>query len=380
MFAQKNNGRLLFKLGLVLAVLAVAGALMFRRFDDTARVKVVNRDVAVDAVTGSATVFADGGYREVRSEAAGKVKRAGAIDKDAYFKAGAPLVELDTTDLDRQIEREKRENESRKEKIKIQLEDDPREKVLKAAYETAKRLHGLGDYSDEQLKTAQRALEGHQRQLKLDEFDRKKADDDFDLRMKDLQILRDKMTIPAPPFDGQVREPNTWEGALIGAAQQVAVVFSNKRIVSAKISEESFGKVKLGQKARLRLLAHGNTLFEAKVSKLLTTADEAQRFEVYLDVQVEDPQVLRPGSTGEVTITVAERPNAILIPRRALFAGDKVWVVKNGRVQRRQVKIGFDSAMNVVEIVEGIDAGEQIIVDRLEEYYDGQRVRAQVVE
>ena len=54
-------------------------------------------------------------------------------------------------------------------------------------------------------------------------------------------------------------------------------------------------------------------------------------------------------------------------------------MVKNGRVTRRQVKIGFDSALNVVEILEGLDVDEQVIVDRLDEFYEGQRVRVQVV-
>jgi multidrug efflux pump subunit AcrA (membrane-fusion protein) len=99
---------------------------------------------------------------------------------------------------------------------------------------------------------------------------------------------------------------------------------------------------------------------------------------VWLDVEAE-PEMLRPGSTGEVTITVDSHPDAIVIPRRALFGGDNVWVVKNGRVERRKVTIGYDSALNVVEILKGLDVGEYIIVDRLDEFHEGQRVRTAVV-
>lgn len=243
----------------------------------------------------------------------------------------------------------------------------------------ATRLFDLGTASEQQKKTAQRALDELRRRLNLAEFDRNKAEADYKAAMETLRLQREKMTVKAPPMDGVVQVPLTFEGALIGATQAVAIVYSNARIVSARISEESIGKVKVGQKARLRLLSHGSRLFDATVSKLLPTADDTQRFEVWLKVDVEDPSLLMPGSTGEVTITVDERPNQVVIPRRALFGGDKVWVVKNGSVARRQVKIGFDSALNVVEILGGLDVGEMVIVDRLDEFYDGQRVQVQVV-
>jgi multidrug efflux pump subunit AcrA (membrane-fusion protein) len=126
------------------------------------------------------------------------------------------------------------------------------------------------------------------------------------------------------------------------------------------------------------LLTYGSQEFEATVSKLLPTADEAQRFEVWLEVKVDDPQMLKPGSTGEVTITVDTHPNQPVIQRRALIGNDSVFVVENGVVRRRPVKVGY-MALNVVEIREGLKDGEQVIVDMLDEFREGQRVKVQVV-
>src|SRR5687767_11577735 len=97
--AQRNNGRALVKVALVLVVLVAAGVWAFQSLRSTARVKVVDRDVAIDAVTGSVSVTADGGYKEIKSEAAGKVVDAQAINKDSRFTKRAPLVQLDTTEL-----------------------------------------------------------------------------------------------------------------------------------------------------------------------------------------------------------------------------------------------------------------------------------------
>jgi RND family efflux transporter MFP subunit len=378
MLERRTNGRALVTVAIVLVVLAVAVVFVSRELRETARVKPVNRDTAVDAVTGPVTISAEGGFKEVRSEAAGKVLNAQSINKDSRFTKGAPLVQLDPTDLDRQIAELERVFLATQERFKIQLKDNPTEKVAEETLATATRLREVGRSTDEQVKTAQRALDAVRRQLALDEFDRQKAVADHNAKMSELRILREKMTIPAPPIDGAVQVPLTWEGALIGASQAVAVVYSNTRVVAAKISEEDFGKVKIGQSALLRLLTYGEKTFNAKVSKLLPTADDAQRFEVWLDVEV-DPAMLLPNSTGEVTITVDAHPDALVIPRRALFSGDSVWVVKNGRVERRRVTIGYDSALNVVEILKGLDAGEHIIVDRLDEFHQGQRVRTVVV-
>lgn len=377
MLAQRNNGRALVNVALVLVVLAAAGVVVYRSLRETARVKAVNRDTAVDAVTGTVLVTADGGFKEVKSEAPGKVKLAQAINKNSKFKAGDPLVQLDTTDLDRQIEELQRNYDLTKKRTELLLKDDPREAVAEEQLKTAERLHALGRLTNEQLKTAQRALDAIRKDLSVAKFDRDKLDADHEARMKDLAILRDKMTVPAPPMDGVVQAPQTWEGALIGGGQPVAIVYSNARIVAAKISEEKFGSVKVGQQANLRLLTYGSREFKAKVSKLLPTADETQRFEVWLEVEA-DPEILLPNSTGEVTITVDERPNALVIPRRALINNDTVYVVGNGVVRRRTVKVGY-VALNVAEIREGLREGEHVIVDRLDEFRDGQRVNIQVV-
>jgi RND family efflux transporter MFP subunit len=180
------------------------------------------------------------------------------------------------------------------------------------------------------------------------------------------------------PFDGTIHNTGalTWEGALINAGQPVALVFSRKRIVIAKISEESFGRVKLGQSARIRLLTYGTQNFDATVSELLPAADDAQRFTVYLDVKA-DPELLRPLSTGEVTITVDSVPDQIMVLRRSLFDGNKVLVVRDGRVERRTLEVGYVS-LNNAQVKRGLTVGELVIVDQLEEFREGQRVKVEV--
>jgi len=400
MLAKNNHGRVLLKLGLVLVILAAAGWFGLQQLQLTATVKLAKRDNAVDAVTGTVSVDADGGTRKLDSQAGGIVVWCEPIDVGRKFKEGEVLLRLDKTELLRAQEEAERQYYSGRDRARfvvtggkpelladdLKLTDAQREEIVKRENPTRKlafekleysrRLLALGDVSEEDVRTLERGIEEIDRTLKLGLLDEKKAEADFKAQQKNVEVQLEKMEIRAPS-DGQIEEVLTWKGALINNGQTVAKFFSNTRVVAAKISEERFGKVRIGQVSALRLLTYGEQRFEAKVSKLLPKADDAQRFTVFLEVAAADADALKPGSTGEVTITVAANTDATMIPRRALFDGDKVYVVTGGRVQRRQIKVGFVN-LTEVEVLEGVKVGEQVIVDRLESFREGQRVKVDV--
>ncbi len=377
MRAKKNNGSLLLKLGVVLAVLAGAGFYLFSTLQGTARVKAAVIDTAVDAVTGSVMIHADGGFRDLKSESAGKVKTAN-LKPGSHFKKGDVLVELDTTDLDRAIAELDRKYDDDKALLKIRLANSPEKRLAEEKVETAKRMFALNTISADDLKAAQQNLANVETSLAVADFNERKGEVDYRVAKDGYALAKERMIVKAP-FDGTIEGALTFEGALISAGEKVAIAISRKRVVAAKISEESFGRVQLGQTARLRLLTYGTKPYDAVVSELLPTADDAQRFTVYLKVGDDvDPEILKPNSTGEVTITVNQRPNAVMVPRRALFENNKVFVVEDGTVRKREVEVGY-VALNKVEVRKGVATGELVILDPNEGYRDGQRVRTELV-
>jgi multidrug efflux pump subunit AcrA (membrane-fusion protein) len=78
-----------------------------------------------------------------------------------------------------------------------------------------------------------------------------------------------------------------------------------------------------------------------------------------------------------VSIVLGERKDATLVPRLAL-RGNQLFVVRDGRVEARSVKLGFTSLTDV-EVLQGVKPGEIVIVDELDRFHDGQRVRPEVV-
>ncbi|MES2694997.1 MAG: efflux RND transporter periplasmic adaptor subunit [Verrucomicrobiota bacterium] len=373
MRANSQKGSLLVKLGVVLLVLAVAGFFAFRNFQGTAFVKAVGRDTAVDAVTGSVIIHADGGMKELKTEAPGKVAMTN-IKPGSSFKKGDILVQLDTTELERDVTEAKRLYDDGRERVRLRKEADISLQLAKEQEANATRLYKLGTISTEDMKKAERAVKAVELELTFAKLDEEKAVKDHEAALARYETQRKKMSVPAL-FDGTVEGANVVEGEIIGSGHHVATIFSRVRIVAAKISEEEFGRLKVGQQANLRLLTYGEQNYESTISELLPSADGSQRFTVYLDVKV-DPEMLKPGSTGEVTITVARNANALVIPRRALFNGRNVFVVRNGVVELRELEVGF-VALNVVEVRKGVEQGEFVIVENIEQHRPGQRVRVE---
>jgi membrane fusion protein (multidrug efflux system) len=75
---------------------------------------------------------------------------------------------------------------------------------------------------------------------------------------------------------------------------------------------------------------------------------------------------LKPGQFVRVRVLGATRPNAILVPQRAVHQGAKshfVWVVgKDGKAEQRAVAAGVWSGDDWI-ISQGLRAGEQVVVD-----------------
>jgi RND family efflux transporter MFP subunit len=341
----------------------------------TAQVAVVTEGLATSLVPGSVTVQAE--YQmELKSEISGRVVQS-ELDPGKKITAGTILVQIDTGDLELEIEQIQHEYDTAKKRIavgsaiKLELES------ARESLENFERLTKAGNYPAAELEKQRRLVKQIEQRLALEGVTNTQQLATYENTLKVKRRQLEKMTIVAP-FDGVVSQVFARPGDLISAGAPIAVAISTSRTVEAKISEENFSGIEVGQKASVRFLGYGDWHYDATVTKILPTADAAtQRYIVHLDVKVE-PEKLIPGITGEVTITVGERQSASNIPRRALF-GNNVYVVEDGEVKLRMVETGFVS-LTMVEVVKGLKAGEQVIVDQLDLFRDGQSVRTEVVE
>lgn len=96
-------------------------------------------------------------------------------------------------------------------------------------------------------------------------------------------------------------------------------------------------------------------------------AFNAQTGTFLIRATLDNPQgLLRPNQYVRVRVTGATRPNAILVPQRAVLQGSRghfVWVVdRDGKAENRPVTVG-DWVGNDWHIVEGLHAGDRVVVD-----------------
>jgi RND family efflux transporter MFP subunit len=366
-------GNVLPKILVTLAILVGAGIALRLGLRDTVTVTEVRRGRAVDAVPGSIEVFADKDLQALRIEGGGRVADCRALDEGHAFKEGDILLQLDVSEIERGFAAKTREYSDAKERSELQRKRNSERVAAEKVLADARRFHELGVVSAEDVKAAERRLDAVLTSLDLNDLSMRKMEEDYKVAREEHELQLKKMRVRAPS-DGMIKGVMVAPDALVAPGATVATFYANDRVVIARISEEDFAKVRLGCNARVQLLSFAGEHFNAKVTKILPFADpDTRRYTLHLKVEAPMEKLL-PNSTGEVTITVGEHDNVPLIPRQALFNGTWVFVVRDGRLEKCEVNLGF-KALNFAEVVKGLQPGDSVVLDNQDLLRDGQSVR-----
>lgn len=373
MTQASSGGRWTVRILLALAVVALGVWFIGYLLRPLAVVATATRGKAVRAVPGTVEVKAEFA-NELKSEVGGRVADS-VLEVGKRVFRGDVLVQLDTGDVDLEIDRI--QNEIVAARRRAELGSTLRADVLNMRDTVAnfERQTQAGAYPQAELDKQRRSLQQLEQRMELDEVNLRLALENLENNLRSREREKAKMTIAAPA-DGVVTNVLARVGDLIGGNSPIATLIATTRTVEAKLSEENFAAIKIGQRASVRFLTYGADQYNATVSKILPSADpQTQRYTVYLDVVLPEGRTLLPGLTGEVSIIISERPNAVIIPRRALI-GDYVYVLEGSKVARRQIQKGYES-LNQVEIVKGLEVDERVIVEQQDLFREGDRVRVQ---
>lgn len=353
----------------VLVLVAVAIWLGVQMMRPEAVVAVAKRERAINAVPGSITVLAERAL-QVKSDVGGRVL-ASKLDLSAKVVEGGVLIELDQTDVALQIEQLEHDHDAIQRRIKVGSATEYELQNAKDQLATFEMQQRQGTMTSVDVEKQNRLVKQIEQKLELERIANDQALARIETDLKVVRRKRDLMTVRSP-VEGVVSAVFVKPGDLIAPGEPVATIIADNRVIEAKISEENFSGLRIGQHATMRFLSYGPVLYPGQVEKILPAADPlTQRYMVHLSAEM-DPKLLVPGITGEVNIVVDARDQAIVIPRRALL-GRNVFVVNRGRVELRTVEVGFTS-LNAVEIVRGVDEGDMVIVEDLDRFRSGDRV------
>ena len=197
-----------------------------------------------------------------------------------------------------------------------------------------------------------------------------------------VAALRDYLQIRAP-FDGIITERSVDHGHLVQAARSSAdnplfvLIQADTVRLFIDVPEADAALVETGRKARITVSAIGNAAFDGIVARTgwaLQTGTRSLRCEV--DVPNSDGK-LRPGMYAQVELAVAERTDALTVPKSAVVVKDGqsfcVSVSTDGSILRLPVHIGIRSATDV-EILSGLDGTEDVLTANAAAFSDGQKV------
>ena len=184
-----------------------------------------------------------------------------------------------------------------------------------------------------------------------------------------------KRTKVESPMSGVLTGVVYGDNAYVLTNQALFTISAPGMYVAGQVNEEDVGALKENMKAELRLYAYPNTTFDATVAAIQPSPIDpnSSRYTVILNMD-KPPDNLRYGLTGEMNIILGRKPNAIVIPTKALNV-DQALIVDNDVIEQRTVKVSFKSLDNA-EILDGINEGDLVVVSDQDEFRTGERVQS----
>ena len=363
------------------ALLALFFGVVYYFFLPVAEVTTVRRGTAFAAVYG--TVRIEPAFVvPIRAQNAGFIKLAdpfstgrGAIGKDV--KTGELLATIADEATARQLKQARADLEAAKQRAALPL---PSSELLKAAEDNLQRLEkvvasgNVPTVEYEKSKTEANRLRGA---VETERIERDRNLEMLDETCKKLEAQMKNSEVRSR-IDGLLTNIKTIDGELVAEGNELFTVSSRKNYVRGEVNEEDVGEVKPGMKAILQLYAYRTQQFAARVSSIQPAADpETQRYTIVLEME-KPPDNLMAGMTGEMNIITGTHENVLLVPTRALLV-DQAWIVKDGSVQRRTVKVGFRT-LDFSEAMSGLSEGEHVVLSDQDRLRLGQAVRQRKID
>ncbi len=169
------------------------------------------------------------------------------------------------------------------------------------------------------------------------------------------------------PLSGRVVDRHVGPGDSVEPnAHLLEVADLGEVLAVGHLFEGQIGRVKIGQKARVRVPSYPDAVFEGAVERIGGALDTATRsLPVYVHLPGANDKLL-PRMPAELSVVVASRDAALAIPRSALlgdFGNEFVFVEQDperGLFKRTPVVRGLDDDQ-YVEIVEGLLPGDRVV-------------------
>ncbi len=187
-----------------------------------------------------------------------------------------------------------------------------------------------------------------------------------------VQLLENQIqdTILRSPTSGQITEINKEKGETTQPASQSAVISLLPLTpfqIEVDIYEEDVVKVNIGNSVDISLVAFPDQFFKGELI-IISPVEKLVDGVVYYEVKIEFkeiPENIKPGMTADLTINTLSKENVLVIPVDAVIEKEDkkiVEVFKDGSIEEREVVTGLEDNDDMVEVISGLEEGENVII------------------
>jgi len=197
-------------------------------------------------------------------------------------------------------------------------------------------------------------------------------------------------TLIRAPFDAVVLTKNADIGDIvtpIGAAAEakaavVTIADMNSLQVEVDVSESNLEKVKVGQPCEIQLDALPDSRFRGEVHMIVPTADRTKATVMVKARFMDKDDRILPEMSAKVAFLSRpvkpeeQKPRTVISPAAVVIRKGKnvVFIVKGNRVAETPITLGINLG-DMVEILDGVKAGDRVVVKTPEKLKDGARIK-----
>jgi len=341
------------------------------------------------------------------------------VDIGARVKVGQVLAEIDTPELDQELEQTVAllgQGRSELEQARAELEEGKSEVQLadanvvrakahlefaSAQTERARRLivRGGGVISREEYDSTQRDRDTRIAELSASQAELRRRTTNLATRAAviksreaavktreaNVQRLRELQGFKkiVAPFDGVVTRRFAEVGMLVnaGGATGTQPLFSVAQVsilrVQVNVPQTYTGSVHEGEKVAVTIPERPGQTFFARVARTANAVDPASRT-LRVEMELPNPDgTLLPGAYAQLKLTARQSDATLLVPASVLLMrsnGPHVAVIEDEVIQLRKVTLGRDLGKQA-EIVQGLSGSESLVVNPTDDLRSGQRVQ-----
>lgn len=201
-----------------------------------------------------------------------------------------------------------------------------------------------------------------------------------------LGFARSKVgdTMIYAPQDGVIITRDLEKGATVTPGMAIFTMADPGTVwVKANVDEALLKGIAVGNSALITLRSSAGNPCEGKVARLGRESDRVTE-ELEVDVAFcEARRNFRLGEQSEVYIVTGNKKGAVSLPSAALVSREQkrgVWVIANGRLVFKPVKVGIEDRKGFSEIVSGLDERALVALappPEMAQFANGQKVTPQ---